>query len=202
MASKKLGILPLSFAVLTLLVLGTILMIEGFAPTRDRGQASVGGPFALTDHTGRAVTEADFSDKPMAIFFGYTFCPDVCPTTLAEMVGWVEELGEDAKKLHYVFVSVDSERDDQETLASYVDAFFDDLIGLYGTEQQLTKIIKNYKVYAKKNASTDGDEHFTIDHTASVYLMHQNNKFSGTIGYGESHDNAVGKLRKLIASAK
>ena len=202
MASKKIGTLSLSFVVLALLVLGTILLMEAFTPPSGKAQASVGGPFALTDHTGRTVTEADFSDKPMAIFFGYTFCPDVCPTTLSEMVGWVEELGTDANKLHYVFVSVDAERDDQETLASYVDAFFDDLVGLYGTEKQLEKIIKGYKVYTKKNASANGDENYTIDHTASVYLMDKGNKFSGTIGYGESHDNAVGKLRQLIASAK
>ncbi|TLP45933.1 SCO family protein [Cohaesibacter sp. CAU 1516] len=116
------------------------LVVESFAPPSGGQKVSIAGAFNLTDHTGRAVTEADFNDKPMVIFFGYTFCPDVCPTTLAEMVGWVEDLGEEANALHYVFVSVDAERDDQETLASYVGAFFDQLVGLYGTQQQVLDV--------------------------------------------------------------
>nr|WP_280955324.1 SCO family protein [Cohaesibacter intestini] len=156
----------------------------------------------LTDHTGRAATEADFNDKPMVIFFGYTFCPDVCPTTLAEMVGWVEDLGEEADALHYVFVSVDAERDDQETLASYVGAFFDQLVGLYGTQQQVLDVTKAYKVYAKKNEPNSEEGYFTIDHTATVYLMAKGNRLSATIGFGESHDSAVAKLRRLISSVE
>lgn len=165
-------------------------------------QVQIGGNFALTNHKGQPVTQEDFANKPMAIFFGYTFCPDVCPTTLSDMTGWVEALGEDADKLHYVFVSVDAERDDQETLASYVDAFFEQLVGLYGTQQQLDTVIKAYRIYAKKNTAEDTDSNYTIDHTASVYLMKKPDIFMNTILFNENHDVAVAKLRELIATAE
>ncbi|WP_373235424.1 SCO family protein [Cohaesibacter celericrescens] len=168
------------------------------------GQSSIaiGGDFALTDHTGKAVTAADYTDKPLVIYFGYTFCPDVCPTTLSEMTLWVEELGDDAKKLNYLFITVDPERDDQESVAQYVDAFFDDLVGLRGTKEQTEAVIKSYRVYAKKVEDEAADSNYVMDHTASVFLMKKNNVFSGTISYGEAHDSAVAKLRKLIASAE
>nr|WP_321458053.1 SCO family protein [uncultured Cohaesibacter sp.] len=161
----------------------------------------IGGDFSLTDHTGKPVTYADFADRPLAIYFGYTFCPDVCPTTLSEMTLWVEELGEDAPKLNFVFVTVDPERDTQEAMGDYVGAFFDQLIGLRGTREQTDSVIKAYKVYAKRvdDGSDDGD--YVMDHTASVFLMKKGGDFSGTIAFGEEHDSAVKKLRNLIASA-
>ncbi|SNY92514.1 protein SCO1/2 [Cohaesibacter sp. ES.047] len=162
----------------------------------------IGGDFQLTDHTGKPVTAADFSDKPMVVYFGYTFCPDVCPTTLSEMTLWVEDLGEDADKLNYLFITVDPERDDQEAMAYYVDAFFPQLVGLRGTPEQTKDVIKAYRVYAKKVEEEDGGDNYVMDHTASVYLMKKGNIFSGTIAYGEEHDTAVAKLRKLIATAE
>ncbi|WP_316861396.1 SCO family protein [uncultured Cohaesibacter sp.] len=167
-----------------------------------QGNVQIGGPFSLTDHTGKPVTEADFTDKPLAIYFGYTFCPDVCPTTLSEMTLWTEELGEDANKLRFVFVTVDPERDDQESLADYVGAFFDDLIGLRGTREQTDAIIKLYKVYAKRVDDGSGDGDYVMDHTASVFLMDKGGDFKGTIAYGEAHDSAVAKLRRLIAGTE
>lgn len=162
---------------------------------------TVGGDFTLTDHTGKPVTAADYSDKPMVIYFGYTFCPDVCPTTLSEMTMWVEDLGADADKLNYLFITVDPERDDQEAMADYADAFFDQLVGLYGTREQTDDVVKKYRVYARKVEDKEADSNYVMDHTASVFLMKKGNIFSGTIAYGESHDSAVGKLKKLIASA-
>lgn len=164
-------------------------------------KATVGGDFTLTDHTGKPVTAADYADKPMAIYFGYTFCPDVCPTTLAEMTMWIQELGEDANKLNYLFITVDPERDDQQSMADYVDAFFEDLVGLRGTREQTDDVIRKYRVYARKVEDEEADSNYVMDHTASVFLMKKGNVFSGTIAYGESHDSAVGKLRKLITSA-
>ncbi|WP_321338705.1 SCO family protein [uncultured Cohaesibacter sp.] len=165
-------------------------------------EVQIGGDFSLTDHTGKPVTYADFADKPMAIYFGYTFCPDVCPTTLSEMTLWVEELGEDAKKMNFVFVTVDPERDTQEAMGDYVSAFFDQLIGLRGTREQTDAVIKAYKVYAKRVDDGSGDGDYVMDHTASVFLMKKGGAFSGTIAFGEEHDSAVKKLRNLIASAE
>ena len=163
--------------------------------------AQVGGDFTLTDHTGKVVTQADFADKPMVVYFGYTFCPDVCPTTLADMIIWTEALGEEADKLHYLFVTVDPERDTQELMEGYVTVFFDRLVGLRGTQEQTDSIIKAYRVYAKKVEDTDGGD-YLMDHTASVYLMKKGNEFMGTISYGEEHVDAIAKLKKLIASAE
>ncbi len=166
-----------------------------------QGLAKVGGSFTLTDHTGKLVTAADYSDKPMAIYFGYTFCPDVCPTTFADMIGWREELGADADKINYLFITVDPERDTQEAMAEYVSVFFPTLVGLRGTQEQLDEAIKAYRVYAKKSESEDYDN-YVMDHTASVYLMKPGNEFMGTISYGEAHDSAVGKMRKLLATIR
>lgn len=167
-----------------------------------KGGVQIGGPFTLTDHNGKTVTEQDFKDKPSLLFFGYTFCPDVCPTTLAEMTLWVEDLGDDAKKLNYIFVSVDPGRDTPESMKEYVSVFFDGLTGLTGTREQIDAVAKAFRVYAKRAEDEDGDtETYVLDHTASVYLMKKNNVFTGTISYGEEHESAVGKIRKLLASS-
>lgn len=163
--------------------------------------AQVGGDFSLTDHTGKAVTQADFDSKPMVMYFGYTFCPDVCPTTLADMTIWIDALGDDAKKLNYLFITVDPERDTQEAMAEYTEVFFDGLVGLRGTKEQTDSVIKAYRVYAKKAETEEGDD-YVMDHTASVFLMKPGNEFMGTISYGEEHESAIGKLKRLIATAK
>ena len=199
-----------AWAISILLALGlAIMMINWYqqeltVQKTQAGQttATVGGDFTLTDQTGKQVTAADFSDKPMVIYFGYTFCPDVCPTTLAEMTLWVEELGADADKLNFLFITVDPERDDQQSIADYASAFFDRLVALRGTREQTDAVIKAYRVYARKVENDAADSNYVMDHTASVFLMKKGNVFSGTIAYGENHDSAVGKLRKLIASAE
>ncbi|MCV6601917.1 MAG: SCO family protein [Cohaesibacter sp.] len=169
------------------------------------GQTSVriGGPFLLTNHLGQQVSEKDYADKPFVIFFGYTYCPDVCPTTLADMIGWVDALGDDVDKLSYLFVTIDPERDNPDAMGEYVGAFFDQLVGLTGTQEQIDAVSKAYRVYAKRVEDEDGDpEAYIMDHTASIYLMKQNNEFMGTISYGEDHESALGKLQKLIATAQ
>ncbi len=170
--------------------------------TKDgQNKVQIGGPFTLTNHLGQTVTDKDYSDKPFAIFFGYTFCPDVCPTTLADMTGWIEALGPEADKLNYLFVSIDPGRDTPESLNEYVTVFFDQLTGLTGTPEQINAIAKSYRVYAKKVEDEENDPSaYVMDHTASVYLMKPGNQFMGTISYGEDHESALGKLKKLIAT--
>ncbi|WP_295813240.1 SCO family protein [uncultured Nitratireductor sp.] len=163
------------------------------------GTADIGGAFTLTGEDGTIVTEADFVGKPTAIFFGFTFCPDVCPTTLYELSGLIEALGPDADKLNYAFVSVDWQRDGPAELARYTSSFDDRIRGLAGTEEQIEAITKAYRVYYKKIPTDDGD--YTIDHTASVYLMDGEGGFVGTLSYGEAHDSMLEKLKRLAASA-
>jgi protein SCO1/2 len=161
------------------------------------GIAAIGGPFTLVDaRTGKTVTEADFKGKPAAFFFGFTFCPDVCPTTLAETQTWLEKLGPDADKINFAFVTVDPERDTAEVMRDYVAAFDTRIHPLTGTRPQIDEMLKTYRVFARKVPLDDGD--YTMDHSAAVYLMKPDNTFFGTIAYEEAPENAMAKLRRLI----
>ncbi|MCX5567897.1 SCO family protein [Kaistia nematophila] len=163
------------------------------------GVASIGGPFTLTRSDGKAVTERDFLGKPTAIFFGFTFCPEVCPTTLYELSGLIKELGPEAEKMNFVFVSVDWGRDGPKEMASYLSAFDGRIQGLSGTEAEIETVTKAYRVYYKRVPVEGGD--YTIDHTASVYLMDGKGQFIGTLAYGEARDTMLEKLKRLVAGA-
>ena len=126
--------------------------------------------FALTDHTGKARTLADFSGKVVVVFFGYTRCPDVCPTTMVEMKEVLRKLGADAGKVQVLFVTLDPERDTREVLAQYVPAFDPRFVGLYGDSATTLKTAKDFKVfYEKRPGTTPGS--YTIDHTAASYVF-------------------------------
>lgn len=162
--------------------------------------ASIGGPFEMIDgSTGKTVTDADFKGKPSAYFFGFTFCPDVCPTTLSDVQGWIEKLGKDADKMNFAFVTVDPERDTPEVLKDYVAAFDSRIRPLSGSPENVQEMLKVYRVYSKKVTKTDGT--YTMDHSAYIYLMDSENRFVGTIAYGEAEENAMAKLRRLIDNA-
>ncbi|GAB4516092.1 MAG: cytochrome oxidase assembly protein Sco [Roseibium sp.] len=161
--------------------------------------AAIGGPFELVSGTGETVTDKTFAGKPTLMFFGFTYCPDVCPTTLSELQGWMAALGPDADKLNYAFVSVDPERDTPDVMRDYVWAFDKRITPLTGSREQIDAMLKTYRVYAKRVELDDGD--YTMDHSAAVYLMNADNKFVGTIAYGEAEENALRKLRRLIENA-
>lgn len=158
-----------------------------------------GGPFSLVDQHGEPVTEAALKGHPSAMFFGYTFCPDVCPTTLYEMTALMEQLGPDADKLKVYFVTVDPERDTQEAMAEYMSAFDMRFTGLTGSREEIDKIIAGYRVYARKVEREKGP--YLMDHTAAVYLLDDQGALSGTIDYQEAQETALAKLRRLIAAS-
>ncbi|MTI42698.1 SCO family protein [Roseibium hamelinense] len=162
--------------------------------------SAIGGPFELVNGDGTTVTDTDLADKPKVFFFGFTFCPDVCPTTLSEVQGWIDKLGPDADKLHYAFITVDPERDTPEVISEYVSVFDDRILALTGSKEQIDAAIKAYRVYAKKVPLDDGD--YTMDHSAAVFLMDKDNRFVGTIAYGEAEENALKKLNRLIENAE
>jgi protein SCO1/2 len=159
--------------------------------------APLGGPFQLVDGKGQPVTEAVFRGKPSAVFFGFTHCPDVCPTTLMEMAQWIEELGPDADKMRFVFVTVDPERDTPEAMNDYVSAFSDKVIGITGDPDKVRAMAKDYRIYFRKAPLEGGD--YTMDHTASVLLQDAEGNLVGTIARGEDEAAAVAKLRRLVA---
>lgn len=165
--------------------------------SRSTGVATVGGPFQLTGTEGQTVSEKDLLGKPSAVFFGFTYCPDVCPTTLFELTTLAEQLGSEADKLNFVFVSVDSERDGPAEMKQYLEAFDDRIIGLTGTAEQIDAVAKAYKIYHAKVPLEGGD--YTMDHTASVILMDADGRFFGTMDYEEEASVMLAKLKRLIS---
>ncbi len=165
----------------------------GQAPAAKR----FGGAFTLTAADGRVVTERTVSTKPIAIFFGYTRCPDVCPTSLARMARLRKQLGADGMKFDIVFVSVDPGHDRPEDIGRYVALFGTPILGLTGSEAQIAQIKKGFGVYSAKVPQPGGD--YTIDHSTAIYLIEADGAFQDIIGYDESEPSALAKLRSLIA---
>lgn len=156
----------------------------------------IGGPFTLIDQKGETVTEAALKGHPSAMFFGYTFCPDVCPTTLLAATNWLKALGPDGDKLKVYFVTVDPERDTEAQMAAYLGAFDPRITGLTGSRPAIDAMLKEYRVYSKKVG--DGAD-YAMDHTAAVYLLDANGQLVGTVDYQEKDEDALAKLKRLIA---
>jgi protein SCO1/2 len=157
----------------------------------------LGGAFSLVDQHGEPITEAIFRGKPSATFFGFTHCPDVCPTALMEMTKLADELGPDADKLRFVFVTVDPERDKPQVMSDYISAFSPHIIGITGEPNAVNAMTRDYKIYSRKVPVEGGD--YVMDHTAAMILQDANGNFYGTIATGESHETALAKLKKLVA---
>jgi protein SCO1/2 len=177
-----------------------VLWLAVFNRANDGGgivAESIGGPFSLVDQTGATVTEASLKGHPSAMFFGYTFCPDVCPTTLADMTLWLKDLGAGADKLKVYFVTVDPERDTQQALAEYLTAFDPRIVGLTGDRPAIDAMLEAFRVYSRK---TGEGEFYLMDHTASVYLLDADGRFVGTVDYQEKPDVALAKLKRLVGT--
>jgi protein SCO1/2 len=158
--------------------------------------SDVGGAFKLTDHNGHAVTEADFKGKPFLVFFGFTHCPDVCPTALFDMSEALRRLGPDADKARALFITVDPERDTPEKLKQYLSSFDPRIVGLTGTPDEIAAVTKTYKVYAKKVPTEGGD--YTMDHSAIVYLMDRQGRFVAPFNLKRPADQAAADLRRYL----
>ena len=160
---------------------------------------AIGGPFQLTDQHGATVTEASLKGHPSAMFFGYTFCPDVCPTTLSDLTQWMAKLGPEGDRLQVYFVTVDPERDTQDQMAAYLQAFDPRFLGLTGTRPAIDKMLAEYRVYSRKMPLDGGS--YTMDHTAAVYLLDADGRLAGTLDYNEGEATALAKLKRLIGGA-
>jgi protein SCO1/2 len=152
------------------LLVGLVLMLWAMGGLQHvAAPAAIGGPFQLTDQAGRTVTEKNLLGRPTLVFFGFTHCPDVCPTSLFEISEVLRAMGKDADRINAYFISVDPERDTATAMKDYLSSFDPHLAGLTGNPDQVAKVISDYRVYAKKVPLKDGD--YTMDHTALVYLM-------------------------------
>ncbi|MBL8671660.1 MAG: SCO family protein [Alphaproteobacteria bacterium] len=191
------------------LVIGAAILITWAVLRADRpaavsgivesvGVAQIGGPFALVDHTGKARTEADFRGKYMLVFFGFTHCPDVCPTGLATVAQALEEVGPLADRIVPAFVSVDPERDTPELLGGYVTAFSPRFVGLTGTPEQVAQAAKAYRVIYKK-IDVRAPDAYNMMHSALFYLMGPDGKFVTHFGSGTSASQMATGLKKHVA---
>jgi len=194
---KTIRIIAWSLVVLLVGAVSFVWLNQGNQGLQQLAGAGIGGPFTLSRTDGTVFTEKDIAGKPYAIFFGFTNCPEVCPTTLYEASGWLEQLGSDADKIGIYFVTVDPERDTPELIAEYVSSFDKRIVGLTGTPEQIETIKKEYRVFSQKVDLEGGG--YTIDHTASIYLMHGDGSFAGTIAWGEDGEIALKKIRNLIS---
>ncbi len=175
--------------------IGSFVIYQGAASTEAR---AFGDPFTLVDQDGKPVTEAAFRGHPSAVFFGFTHCPEVCPTTLFEMDGWLKTLGDEGKNIRAYFVSVDPERDTPEIMKSYVGNVSDRIVGLTGETAKVEAMAKSFGIYFRK-VPLEGDD-YTMDHTASVLLLKPDGDFFGTIAYEENPQAAIAKLKRLAGA--
>ena len=176
------------------LLAGTALLVLR-PPAEQRGAALVGGPFTLTDQNGATVTDASFKGEPFLVFFGYTHCPDVCPTTLSDMSQMLNALGKD-RKTRAAFITVDPERDTPAVLKDYLSNFDPRIVGLTGSPQSVAAVEKAYRVYSKK-VPTEGGE-YSMDHTAIVYLMDKSGAFVNAFNLEQAPEKAAKELEAYL----
>ena len=184
--------LPTLLIAISLAALGAAAFLMTKDPPK---QALVGGPFTLVAQDGRTVTDRDYLGEPVLVFFGYTHCPDICPTTLFQVSEILRALGPQAK-VNALFVTVDPERDTPATLKDYVSSFDPRVVGLSGSRGQVDAAIRAYRVYAKKVPGENGD--YTYDHTALVYLMDKSGRFAGSVNIDRKPDEAAAQLRPYL----
>lgn len=162
------------------------------------GQAMVGGPFALVDHTGKQVTDRDFRGRIMLVFFGFTFCPDVCPSGLQVIAAALDKLGPQAQKITPILITIDPERDTPAQLADYVKSFHPRLVGLTGTPAEIAAVIKAYRVYAKKVVDPKSTAGYSIDHSTFIYVMGADGAYRTHFTHTTSVDAMAQGLAKVL----
>lgn len=200
MSSRRILLLLAAFTVGAVIIVASALALLPRGATTVSSQVSspvaIGGPFQLVDQDGQRVTQADFAGEPALVFFGFTHCPDVCPTALFEMSQVFEALGPDARKVNGLFVTVDPERDTAEVMKAYLGSFHPSIQGLTGTPEQIAAMVKTYRVYAKKVPTQDGD--YTMDHTAIIYLMGKDGSFIAPFNLKRPPAEAADELRRYL----
>lgn len=161
------------------------------------GSSLVGGPFSLTEHTGRSVTEADFDGAHKIVYFGYTYCPDICPTGLTVITEALDRLGEDAKRVKPLFITVDPARDTVEVMADYHQHFHENFSNLTGTPQQIADVARAYRVFYQKAEDT-GDDTYLMDHSAVTYLMAPGGGFLAHFGPEATPEQLAQAIRDVL----
>jgi protein SCO1/2 len=178
------------------LFVAVVFIVTGRTPAPIALQSAVGGPFKLLDHNAKPISDQDLKGKPFLVFFGFTHCPDVCPTTLFEVSEILRALGPDADRMGALFITVDPERDTPPVLKDYMSSFDPHLIGATGDAEAIAAVVKAYRVYAKKVPLPDGG--YTMDHTALVYLMDKSGRFIAPFNVKRRPEEAVADLKRYL----
>lgn len=174
-------------------------LISGSGPVAAAVRPAIGGPFVLVDHDGRTVTDADFHGRLLLIYFGYTFCPDVCPTSLTAIGDALALLGPDAEKVVPILITVDPERDTPAHLKEYVAFFHPRMVALTGSVDQITAVSRAFRVYfAKVRDSTSAPDDYLMDHTAITYLMGRDGKFLAHFSHGTEPEAIAKRIREFF----
>ncbi len=181
--------------------LACVLLATGGALwwTKGRGEAAIGGPFTLQDGDGRSVSDRDFRGRYMLVYFGYTSCPDVCPTTLNEVAGAMEQLGAKANRVQPIFITVDPKRDTPAVVKQYTAAFSPRLLGLTGGETAVAAAERAYRVYVSMHRTGEGPNDYTVDHSSILYLMGPNGRFVAPIRADEPADEMARDIAKYVS---
>lgn len=189
--------------VLAAFVVGAVAIVAGALAMLPRGggqqvstQITIGGPFELVDQDGNKVTDKTFLGEPRLVFFGFTNCPDICPTTLFEMSQAFEALGPDARKIAGLLITVDPERDTPTVMKSYIGSFHPSIQGLTGSPEQVAAVVKAYRAYSKRVPTQGGD--YTMDHTSIVYLMGKDGEFIAPFDLKRPPDVVAADLRRYL----
>ncbi|WP_246723099.1 MULTISPECIES: SCO family protein [Aureimonas] len=193
MAALRMGLWVLVGLVAALLVLVWAVGIRQFS-TAEQAAEPYGTPFQLIDQDGQPVTESILKGSATAVFFGFTHCPDVCPTTLYELAGYQRQLADEGKELKVVFVTVDPERDTPDVLKRYVEAMDADITGVTGDPAAVNAMLDGWGIH---HARVESGSTYTMDHTASVIMLGTQGQFVGTIAYQENPETALQKLDRL-----
>jgi len=176
--------------------LGVFLFATGQLGSGSSGPSAIGGPFQLIDQDGQPITDQDMKGRPFLVFFGYTHCPDICPTTLFDVSELMRALGNDADRTAALFVTVDPERDTPAAMKDYLSSFDPHLRGATGDRKAIEAAEKTYRVYAKKVPTENGD--YSVDHTALVYLMDKQGRFVAPFSLKRRPEEAAADLRRYL----
>ncbi|HEX2512298.1 MAG TPA: SCO family protein [Xanthobacteraceae bacterium] len=194
--TSRLILIIAAFVAGLVLCLSVVLLVAQRGSVPLPQASAVGGPFKLIDQNGRTVTEQDMMGKPFLVFFGFTHCPDVCPTTLFDISEVFRKLGPDADRAAALFITVDPERDTPEAMKNYLSSFDPHLRGLTGDEAAVDGVIKTYRAYSKKVPNPDGS--YTMDHTALVYLMDKDGRFVAPFNLKRRPEDSATDLRRYF----
>lgn len=191
------GLIVVMAAALAVLGYVGVRLYQELVQSAEQVQVAIGGPFSLTDQTGATRTEKDLLGHPTVVYFGYTYCPDVCPTELVNIVGALDQLGPEAKQVRAVFITIDPERDTTKVMADFVENLGGGIIGLTGTPEQVAQAARAYRVYYQK-AKPKADGSYTVDHSGFVYILDKQGRYTAHLGPNAAPEKIAARLRSLL----